>query len=97
MAAELALAVNIIEVVKQTYLVARFLYDTVNSAKHENEERNQISAEFRTELLFLASFERYFEKAHGAIAYDQALDEVSRSNHRVAPSTAYCRAPAGRY
>lgn len=24
----------------------------------------------------MASFERYFEKAHGSIAYDQALDEV---------------------
>ncbi|KAL8697408.1 MAG: hypothetical protein Q9201_007135 [Fulgogasparrea decipioides] len=74
--AELALALNIIELVKQTYHVARFVYDSVQSAKNEDAERRQIASDLGRELLFLASFERYFEKAHGAIAYDQALDKL---------------------
>lgn len=75
--AELALALNIVEAVKQTYYVAQFVFETVKSARNEDIERQQLAADFGRELLFLASFERYFEKAHGSIAYDQALDEVS--------------------
>ncbi|KAL9596348.1 MAG: hypothetical protein Q9219_005865 [cf. Caloplaca sp. 3 TL-2023] len=74
--AELALAVNIVETVKITYHVAQYVYNTIQSGRNEDAERERIAADFRRELLFLASFERYFEKAHGAIAYDQALDEL---------------------
>ncbi|KAI4244262.1 MAG: hypothetical protein LQ352_006862 [Teloschistes flavicans] len=74
--AELALALNIVEAVKQTYYVAQFVFETVKSARNEDIERQQLAADFGRELLFLASFERYFEKAHGSIAYDQALDEL---------------------
>ncbi|KAL9581061.1 MAG: hypothetical protein Q9203_006047 [Teloschistes exilis] len=73
---ELALVLNIIEAVKQTYRVAQFVFETVKSARNEDVERQQIATDFGREVLFLASFERYFEKAHGSIAYDQALDEV---------------------
>lgn len=74
--AELALALNIIEAVKQTYHVAQFIFEAVKSARNEDVERQQLTTDFGRELLFLASFQRYFEKAHGSIAYDQALDEV---------------------
>ncbi|KAL8767535.1 MAG: hypothetical protein Q9194_005956 [Teloschistes cf. exilis] len=73
---ELALVLNIIEAVKQTYRVAQFVFETVKSARNEDVERQQIATDFGREVLFLASFERYFEKAHGSIAYDQALDEL---------------------
>lgn len=75
--AELALVINIIETVKLTYQVARYVHQTIQSAKNEDMEQKQISSDFKIELLFLGSFKRYFEKAQGAIAYDQALDEVS--------------------
>ncbi|KAI4196890.1 MAG: hypothetical protein LQ350_006259 [Teloschistes chrysophthalmus] len=74
--AELALALNIIEAVKQTYHVAQFIFEAVKSARNEDVERQQLTTDFGRELLFLASFQRYFEKAHGSIAYDQALDEL---------------------
>ncbi|KAL8705746.1 MAG: hypothetical protein Q9225_008009 [Loekoesia sp. 1 TL-2023] len=74
--AELALAVNIIEVVKLTYHVAEFVYKTIKSANSEDAEQGKIASEFGRELLFLASFERYLEKTHGAIAYDKKLDEL---------------------
>lgn len=75
--AELALAISILEVVKLTYHVAEFVYKTIKSAKSEDAEQGKIASEFGRELLFLASFERYLEKTHGAIAYDKKLDEVS--------------------
>ncbi|CAO1596860.1 hypothetical protein XANCAGTX0491_000688 [Xanthoria calcicola] len=74
--AELALVINIIETVKLTYQVARYVHKTIQSAKNEDMEQQQISSDFKIELLFLGSFTRYFEKAQGAIAYDQALDEL---------------------
>ncbi|KAL8997737.1 MAG: hypothetical protein Q9169_003066 [Polycauliona sp. 2 TL-2023] len=74
--AELALVINIIESVKLTYKVARYVHETIQSAKNEDTEQKQIADNFRTELLFLASFRTYFEKVQGAIAYDQALDEL---------------------
>lgn len=95
--AELALAVNIIEAVKVTYQVAKSVYKAIESAKNEDAEQKQIASDFGRELLFLASFERYLEKTHGAIAYDTTLDEVSHredpncSNSLVALSlTCYC-------
>ena len=75
--AELALVVNIIDSVKFTYQVAHFVYETIQSARNEDAEHQQIAGKPRRELLFLASFRSYFEKVQGAIAYDQALDEVS--------------------
>lgn len=82
MAAQLSLAVNIIDVVKHTYDVAQFVYKSVRSAQAEDSERQKIASDLGRELRFLASFQRYFEKAHGAIAYDQKLDEVSHQQSR---------------
>ncbi|KAL8688393.1 MAG: hypothetical protein Q9218_005684 [Villophora microphyllina] len=67
---------NIVEVVKHTYYVANFVYKAVKSAQIEDAERQQLSSDLGRELQFLASFQRYFEKAHGAIAYDQKLDQL---------------------
>ncbi len=75
--AELALVINIIESVKVIYHVAHYVHETIQSARNTDVEQQQISSQFKRELLFLASFNRYFEKAQGAIAYDQELDEVS--------------------
>ncbi|KAL9017409.1 MAG: hypothetical protein Q9185_005287 [Variospora sp. 1 TL-2023] len=74
--AELALAMNIIEAIKLTYHVARFIYKSIESAKAEDAEKARIAADFRRELLFFASFKRYLEKAHMSIAYDKSLDEL---------------------
>ncbi|KAL8918637.1 MAG: hypothetical protein Q9172_005330 [Xanthocarpia lactea] len=74
--AELALVINIIESVKVIYHVAHYVHETIQSARNADAEQQQISSHFKRELLFLASFNRYFEKAQGAIAYDQALDEL---------------------
>ncbi|KAL8959412.1 MAG: hypothetical protein Q9193_003721 [Seirophora villosa] len=74
--AELALAVNIIEVMKLTYRVAHFIYGSIEAAKTEDAEKAQIASNFRLEFLFLASFKRYLEKNHNSIAYDKALDEL---------------------
>lgn len=86
--AELALVINIIETVKLTYQVAHYVHEIIQSARNEDMEQKQISSNFKIELLFLASFKRYFEKAQGAIAYDQALDEVSHCyDPALIPST----------
>lgn len=44
--AELALALNIIEAVKQTYHVAQFVFETVKSARSEDVKRQQIAIDF---------------------------------------------------
>ncbi|KAL8657200.1 MAG: hypothetical protein Q9226_002159 [Calogaya cf. arnoldii] len=74
--AELALVINIIDSVKVTYQVAHYVYETLQSARNEEAEQKQIANDFRRELLFLASFRSYFDRVQGAIAYNQALDEL---------------------
>ncbi|KAL8930554.1 MAG: hypothetical protein Q9208_000738 [Pyrenodesmia sp. 3 TL-2023] len=74
--AELGIVISVIESVKLTYQVAQYVHETIQSARNEDAEQKQVSSDFNRELLFLASFRRYFEKAQGAIAYDQALDEL---------------------
>lgn len=72
-----SLTVGIITLFKETYLVANYIYKTVNSAKNSEEERKDIPSKMRWELLVLQSFERYFSRAHGVIVRDIELDEVS--------------------
>ncbi|KAL8725254.1 MAG: hypothetical protein Q9181_006479 [Wetmoreana brouardii] len=78
MADQLSLAVNIIDVVKHTYHVAQFVYKALRSAQTEDVERQKIASDLGRELNFLASFQRYFEKAQGAVAYDQKLDQIEQ-------------------
>ena len=71
-----SLAVGIVSVVKDTYRVANFVYMTVKSACNADEERDEIVGNMRQELLFLLSFQSYFQRAHGAIVHSRDLDQV---------------------
>ena len=71
-----SLAVGIVAVVKDTYKVANFVYLTVKSAYNADEELDEIVGSMRQELLFLLSFQSYFQRAHGAFVHSKDLDEV---------------------
>ena len=72
----LSLAVGIVAAVKDTYKVTNFVYLTVKSARNADEERDEIVGNMRQELLFLLSFQSYFQRAHGAVVHSSDLDEV---------------------
>lgn len=71
-----SLSVGIIVVVKDTYKVANFIYTTIKSAHHADDERDEIISGMRFELLFLRSFVSYFERAHRAVTHTRELDKV---------------------
>ena len=70
------LAVSILTVVDEIYVVARFIYRTVKSAKNADAELDNLMSSMRVELLFLRSFLAYFERARGSITQVADLDEV---------------------
>jgi hypothetical protein len=71
-----SLSVGIITLFKETYLVATFIYQTVNSAKNSVEDRKDVISKMRWELLLLRSFGRYFSRTNGIVVNDAQLDEV---------------------
>lgn len=71
-----SLTVGIVQLSKETYLVANFIYKTLNSAKHSEEERKDALAQIRRELLFFQSFGRYFADPSSLVAGDVDLNEV---------------------
>ena len=75
------LAASILTVVDETYVVARFIYRTVKSAKNADAELDNLMSSMRVELLFLRSFLAYFERARGSITQVADLDEVFLSRH----------------
>ena len=70
------LAASILTIVDETYVVAKFIYRTVKSAKNADAELDNIMSSMRVELLFLRSFLVYFERARGSITQIADLDEV---------------------
>ena len=74
-----SLSVGIITIFQETYLLVRFVYKTVNSAKEADEQREEISSSMRWELLMLESFGRWFTRASGVMTDDSVLDEVQPS------------------
>lgn len=72
-----SIALGIISVFKDTYLVGKFIYKTVSSGTNNETERKQIAYDFRRELLLLRSFGKWFVNSKGLITRDSELDEVS--------------------
>lgn len=63
---------------KEVYLLAKFVYKTIHSAAHYQEEEKSLVREFKIELLHLRSFWIVFTKADGKLIEDDPLNEVSR-------------------
>lgn len=70
------LAISIIDAFKETYLVGKYIYVTIQSAIHEKQEREEVEHAFRVELLRLQTFGRWFCKHRGVIAHDSELDHA---------------------
>lgn len=75
----LSLSLSIITLFQETYLLVRFVYKTVNSAKEADEQREEIASSMRGELLMLESFGRWFTRAGGVVTDDSMLNEVEHS------------------
>ena len=71
-----SLFVGIGTLFQETYLLVNYVYKTVSSAKESDEEREDIAASMRWELLMLESFGRWFTRADGDLTEDSMLDEV---------------------
>ena len=74
--AELGLAISIIDAFKETYLIGKFIYKSVQSAIDEKSERQEIEDNLHFELLKLQSFGRWFQKTRGSITDDSEIDKV---------------------
>ena len=72
----ISLTLSILTIVKETYVVVRFIYGTIKSAKNADAEFENIMSSMRVELLFLRSFLVCFERARGSIIQVRDLDEV---------------------
>lgn len=71
-----SLTVGIVQLSKETYLVANYIYKTLISARNSEEERRDVVAQIRRELLFFQSFGRYFADPRGIVVDDVDLNEV---------------------
>lgn len=56
--------------------MASYIYNTINSAKHSEEERKDVASKMRWEVLVLQSFGRYFSRNNGVVIKDAVLDQV---------------------
>ncbi|KAI9663737.1 MAG: hypothetical protein M1821_007227 [Bathelium mastoideum] len=70
----IGLACNVVDAIKDIYLVGKFVYRKIDSAMHHKEEAQAITEDFYLELLKLQSFGRWFEKSKGMITDDEELD-----------------------
>ena len=68
---------GVVTLVKETYLIASFIYKTINSSRRSEDERKEVVSQMRWELLVLQSFGRYFTRANGKVVGDVELDEVT--------------------
>ena len=81
-ATAIGLATAVIDIFKDTYLVSKWVYKTINSGRNYESERKEVADDFHYELLLLQSFGRWFQKRKGTIIYDHELDKVSRTRTR---------------
>lgn len=63
----LSLTLSLITAFKEVYLVSKFIYHTMASARHSDTERESLRKEFRFEFLFVQSFGQYFLKGKGLV------------------------------
>lgn len=63
---------------KEVYLLAKFVYKTIHSASHYQDEEKSLVREFKIEVLHLRSFWIVFTKADGKLIEDDPLNQVSR-------------------
>lgn len=71
----LSLTLGLVTAFKEVYLISKFIYHTMASARHSDTERESLRKEFRLEFLYVQSFGRYFLKGKG-ILDDAELDPV---------------------
>lgn len=71
------LVFGVISVFKDGYLVARFVYNTINSGLKHEEERAEIAQKLRHELLCLQSFGSWLVDSRGRVTNDPTLNAVS--------------------
>lgn len=75
--------IAVVEAFKEVYLLAKFVYETAQSASHFQEEEKSLVAEFEIELLHLRSFWTIFTKADGSLIEDNILNQVSLDYSRL--------------
>lgn len=68
--------VTVVEVFKDVYLLARFVYKTAKSASHCHEEEKDLIADFELELMHFKSFWVMFTKFDGKFVDDTQLTKV---------------------
>lgn len=78
----LSISVAIITLFQETYLLVTYVYKAVNSATGSDEEREDVVASMRWELLTLESFGRWFTKANRIVTGNSMLDEVNQVHQR---------------
>ena len=73
----ISLASTVASTFREVYVVARFIYRTIDHVKKSESEQKDLQLEFMHEIYFLDSFGRLYLTSSGIMG-DAELDEVSR-------------------
>ena len=77
-ASAIGLAAAVIDIFKDTFLVGKWVYKTINSGLNHEIESKEVADDFHYELLLLQSFGRWFQKRKGTFTHEADLDKVRR-------------------
>ena len=73
----ISLAATVASTFREVYVVARFIYRTIDHVKKSESEQEDLQVEFMSEILYLDSFGRLYLTS-GGIMGDAELDKVNR-------------------
>lgn len=73
----ISLAATVASTFREVYVVARFIYRTIDHVKKSESEQKDLQLEFMHEIYFLDSFGRLYLTS-GGIMGNAELDQVSR-------------------
>lgn len=68
--------VTVVELFKEVYLLARFVYKSAKSASHWQDEEKDLVADFDFQLMHFKSFWVMFTKYDGKFVDDEQLTQV---------------------
>ena len=81
----ISLAATVASTFREVYVVARFIYRTIDHVKNKDSERKDLQLEFMQEIYFLDSFGRLYLTDDGLMG-NAELDQVSKfesAKHQV--------------
>ena len=83
----LSVCLGVITLFQETYLLVKYVHKTVSTAKDSDEDREDVAARMRWEILVLESFGRCFTQVNGSLTDDSMLGDVRISAEYNVPKS----------